>query len=167
MAGVYAIGDVTAGAPQLTPVAIRAGRILAERLFNNKPALKMCYDKIATVIFSHPTIGTVGLSEEAAIAKHGADKVKVYRSKFTNMFFSPALTDEKKHRSLFKVICALEADGIERVVGCHCIGRNVDEMMQGISIAITMGATKQDFDNSVAIHPTASEEFVLMDANFI
>ena len=127
----------------------------------------MCYDNIATVIFSHPPIGSVGHTEESAIAKSGADKVKVYRSKFTNMFFSPALTDEKKHRSLFKIMCSVEADGKERVVGCHCIGKGVDEMMQGISIAITMGATKQDFDNSVAIHPTASEEFVLMDANFI
>ena len=165
--GIYAIGDVAAGTPQLTPVAIRAGRIVSERVFNNKPDLKMCYDNIATVIFSHPPIGIVGLSEEAAIEKHGADNVKVYRSKFTNMFFSPALTDDKKHRSLFKVICLLEADGVERVIGCHCIGKAVDEMMQGISIAITLGATKQDFDNSVAIHPTASEEFVLMDANLI
>ena len=83
------------------------------------------------------------------------------------MFYSPAMSDDKKLKSLFKLICHVESEGKEIVVGCHCIGKNVDEMMQGISIAITMGATKQDFDNSVAIHPTASEEFVLMDANFI
>ena len=83
------------------------------------------------------------------------------------MFFSPAMTQEKKHNSLIKVICHKEANGVERVIGCHCIGRHVDEMMQGISIAINMGATKQDFDNTIAIHPTASEEFVLMDANLI
>merc|ERR1719231_1337710 len=164
--GIYAIGDVT-NQVTLTPVAIRQGRLVSERIFNAKPDLKMCYDNIATVIFSHPPIGTVGFSEEQAVAKFGQDSVKAYKSKFINMFFSPAMTPEKKQDSLFKVICHTEADGKERVVGCHCIGKGVDEMMQGISIAITMGATKQDFDNSVAIHPTASEEFVLMDAKFI
>jgi len=83
------------------------------------------------------------------------------------MFYSPAKTDEKKLSSLFKLICHVEDDGTERVVGCHCIGKGIDEMLQGISIAITMGATKQDFDNSVALHPTASEELVLMDAQII
>lgn len=164
--GIYAIGDVT-NQVTLTPVAIRQGRLVSERIFNAKPDLKMCYDNIATAIFSHPPIGTVGFSEEQAVAKFGQDSVKAYKSKFINMFFSPAMTPEKKQDSLFKVICHTEADGKERVVGCHCIGKGVDEMMQGISIAITMGATKQDFDNSVAIHPTASEEFVLMDAKFI
>ena len=126
---VYAIGDVAAGTPQLTPVALRCGRILSERLFNGKKDLKMCYDNIATVIFSHPPIGVVGLTEKDAIAKFGADKVKVYKSKFINMFFSPAAGPEKKHYTLFKIICHLESDTIQRVVGCHCIGRNVDEMM--------------------------------------
>jgi len=127
----------------------------------------MCYNNISTVIFSHPPIGVVGYTEKAAREKFGDEKVTVHKSKFINMFYSPAMTQEKKHHSLIKVICHKESDTIERVVGCHCIGRNVDEMMQGVSIAITMGATKQDFDNSVAIHPTASEEFVLMDANLI
>jgi len=163
--GIYAIGDVT-NQVTLTPVAIRQGRIVAERIFNNKPHLKMCYDNIATVIFSHPTIGCVGLTEEQARAKWG-DSVKIYRSEFINMFYSPGQSDDVKLKSMFKLICHIEADGTERVVGCYCIGKSVDEMMQGISIAITMGATKQDFDNSVAIHPTASEEFVLMDAKFI
>lgn len=119
------------------------------------------------MIFSHPPIGIVGFNEEDAIAKYGQDKIKVYRSKFINMYYSPALSDEKKHSSLFKLICLKESEDVEKIIGCHCIGRNVDEMLQGISIAITMGATKQDFDNSVAVHPTASEEFVLMDPNFI
>jgi len=83
------------------------------------------------------------------------------------MFYSPGQSDQMKQKSLIKLMCHIEEDGTERVVGCHCIGKSVDEMMQGISIAITMGATKQDFDNSVAIHPTATEEFVLMDAKFI
>ena len=83
------------------------------------------------------------------------------------MFYSPGQSDQMKQKSLIKIICHIEEDGQERVKGVHAIGKNVDEMMQGISIAVTMGATKQDFDNSVAIHPPASEEFVLMDPNFI
>ena len=123
-------------------------------------------DNVASVIFSHPPIGAVGLSEDDAIQKWGASNIKVYKSQFVNMFFSPCDQD-KKQGSLFKLIVHVEPDSTERVVGAFAIGRGVDEMMQGISIAITMGATKQDFDNSVAIHPTASEEWVLMDSNFI
>jgi glutathione reductase (NADPH) len=164
--GIYAIGDVT-NKINLTPVAIREGRILSERLYNGKVGLKMNHNNVATVIFSHPPIGSVGFSEDDAVAKWGADKVKVYRSQFVNMFYSPALTNDKKLQSLFKTITHIEDDGTERVVGCYGIGKGIDEMMQGISIAVTMGATKQDFDNSVAIHPTASEEWVLMDAKFI
>lgn len=127
----------------------------------------MCYDNVATVIFSHPPIGSVGLSEEDAKAKWGEDKIKTYRSNFINMYYSPAAIAEKKQKSLVKLVCHIEDDGTERVVGAFGIGKGVDEMMQGISVAVTMGATKQDFDNSVAIHPTASEEWVLMDANII
>lgn len=99
----------------------------------------------------------------------------VYKSTFINMFYSPVKDQEHKQKSYFKVICLNRNDKIEDpcapnqqlVIGAHGIGRGIDEMMQGVSIAVTMGATKQDFDNSVAIHPTASEEWVLMDANFI
>lgn len=164
--GIYAIGDVTEQAT-LTPVAIRQGRIVSERLFNNKPTLKMNYDNIATAVFSHPPIGSIGLSEDDAKAKWGEDKVKCYRSKFINMYYSPAATQEKKQTSLVKLVCHIEDDGTERVIGAFAIGKGVDEMMQGISVAVTMGASKQDFDNSVAIHPTASEEWVLMDQNII
>ena len=150
----------------MTPVAIRQGRLVSDRLFNGKNN-KMCYDNIATIIFSHPPIGSVGLTEASAIKKWGSENVKTYKSTFVNMFYSPAKSDDKKLKSLFKVICHIEEDKTERVVGCFAIGKGVDEMMQGISIAVTMGATKQDFDNSVAIHPTASEEWVLMDSNFI
>jgi len=92
----------------LTPVAIRAGRILSERLYNNKPGLKMCYDNIATVIFSHPVIGCIGFHETDAKKKFGDDKVKCYKSEFINMYWSPAATQEKKQKSLFKLICHLE-----------------------------------------------------------
>lgn len=158
---VYAIGDVI-NRPQLTPVAIKAGRILAEYLFNGRKDLVMNYNNIPTVIFSHPPIGYVGLSEEQARTKHG-DRVKVYKSKFTNMFYSLAKEDGKKLQTLMKLICAIEDDGTERVVGSHAIGRGIDEMIQLVAVAINMNATKKDFDATVAIHPTASEEYVLMD----
>ena len=128
MAGVYAIGDVTNNI-QLTPVAIKAGRIVAERVFNGRHDLKMNYHNIPTVIFSHPPIGSVGLTEGQAIAKFGADKVKVYRSKFVNMFYSLAKDDSKKMGTLFKLICHIEESGAERLVGCYCIGKGVDEMI--------------------------------------
>ena len=145
--GVYAIGDVT-NQITLTPVAIRAGRILSERLFNGRQGLKMDYNNVATIIFSHPPIGTVGLSERDAKAKHGDDKIKVFPSgSFTNMFYSPA-APEHKLSSLFKIVCLVtgEDNGKDyrhlKVIGVHGIGRGIDEMMQGISIAVTMGATK-------------------------
>lgn len=165
--GIFAIGDVI-NKVNLTPMAIRQGRILSKNLYEkvDRPPIKCCHENVATVIFSHPTIGTVGHSEDDAVAKYGKEAVTVYKEDFINMFYSPAATQDKKLKSMFKVICA-NIDGKERVVGCHAIGKGVDEMMQGISIAVTMGATKQDFDNSVAIHPTASEEWVLMKPNII
>ena len=169
--GVYAIGDVT-NQVTLTPVAIRAGRIVSERIFNGRTNLKMSYDNIATVIFSHPPIGTCGMKEEDAVAKFGEDGVKTFRSTFTNMFYSPTLNQDLRMKSYFKVVCQVTAEDNGKdwthlkVIGVHGIGKGIDEMMQGISIAITMGATKQDFDNSVAIHPTGSEEFVLFEPRF-
>lgn len=167
--GIYAIGDVIKGGVSLTPVAVRAGRILAERVFNQRSNLKMNYQNIATVIFSHPPTGTLGLSAEAAIEKFGADSVKVYKSEFVNMLYGLVPADGSVHRpkSLFKLVTHLEGDGVERVVGVHGIGQGIDEIMQTASVALNMGTTKQDFDNTVAIHPTASEEFVLMDNKFI
>ena len=169
--GIYAIGDVI-NIATLTPVAVRAGRVLVERIFAGRSELKMNYNNIATIIFSHPPIGTVGLTEEQAIAKHGDDKVKTFTSGFTNMFFSPCL-EEHKQKSMFKVVCVKndkEDDGLTyhhlTVIGVHGIGKGIDEMMQGISIAVVMGASKQDFDNCMAIHPTASEEFVLFEPRF-
>lgn len=164
--GIYAIGDVI-DKVNLTPVAIRAGRILSERLFNNRPTLKCSYDNVATVIFSHPPIGTVGDSQAAAEKKYGAENITVHKSRFINMFYSPCPSQDMKLPSFFKIICKKEANDIEKVIGVHGTGMGIDEMMQGISVAVTMGASKQDFDNSVAIHPTASEEFVTMDGKFV
>jgi glutathione reductase (NADPH) len=152
--GVYAIGDVT-GRATLTPVAIAAGRRLADRLFGGRPEAKLDYDDIPSVVFSHPPIGTVGLSEADAREKHGAD-VKVFTTRFTNMFY--AVTEHKELTYMKLVTVGKE----ERVVGVHVIGRGADEMIQGFAVALKMRATKADFDRTVAIHPTAAEELVTM-----
>ena len=151
---VFALGDVT-GRAQLTPVAIAAGRRLADRLYNGMEGRHLEYHTIPTVIFSHPPIGTVGLTEAEARETYG-DDVKVYSSGFTPMYFA---LGEKKQRSVMKLITA---GPDEKVVGCHVIGDGADEMMQGFAVAVRMGATKADFDDTVAIHPTSAEEFVTM-----
>lgn len=153
--GIYALGDVT-GKLDLTPVAVKAGRQLSERLFNNQADAKLDYTDVATVVFSHPVIGSVGLTEEKAIAKYGEENIKVYKSSFTPMY--TALGDNRQP-STMKLVTLGED---EKIIGLHGIGYGVDEMIQGFSVAIKMGATKADFDNTVAIHPTGSEEFVTM-----
>lgn len=153
--GIYAVGDIIENGVQLTPVAVASGRRLSERLFNNKPNEHLDYNLIPSVIFSHPPIGTVGLSEEQAKAEFG-DAVKVYQSSFTPMY--SAITQHREPCKM-KLICVGEN---EKIVGLHGVGFGVDEMIQGFAVAIKMGATKSDFDNTVAIHPTGSEEFVTM-----
>jgi len=153
-AHIFALGDITGRAP-LTPVAIAAGRRLADRLYNNQPDRHLDYENIATVVFSHPPIGTVGLTEEEAIKEHG-DAVKIYQTSFTAMY--NAITDHATPTAM-KLVC-LGAE--EKVVGLHIIGPGADEMLQGFAVAIRMGATKRDFDDTVAIHPTSSEELVTM-----
>ncbi len=153
--GIYAVGDNT-GAAALTPVAIKAGRLLAERLFNNMPNAHMDFENIPTVVFSHPTIGTVGLSEEDAKLKFGEDNITVYKSSFAAMY--NAVTP---HRALsyFKLVCHGKE---EKVVGIHGIGEGMDEILQGFAVALKMGATKADLDSTVALHPTSAEEFVTL-----
>ena len=153
--GICAVGDVT-GKAQLTPVAIAAGRRLADRLFGGQPDRRLSYDNIPSVIFSHPPVGTVGLSEAQARERFGDDSVRVYRSEFVPMY--NALT-EHKPRTVMKLVTVGKD---ERVAGCHLIGTGADEMLQGFAVAVTMGATKTDIDNTVAIHPTSAEEFVTM-----
>jgi glutathione reductase (NADPH) len=152
--GVYAIGDVT-GRAQLTPVAIAAGRRLSDRLFNGETDRRLDYNSIATVVFTHPPIGTVGLTESEARAKYG-DAVKAYVADFTPMYH--ALTTRKTHTDM-KLVCVGPE---QKIVGCHVIGTGADEMMQGFAVAIRMGATKRDFDDTVAIHPTSAEELVTL-----
>lgn len=154
--GIYAVGDNT-GRAQLTPVAVAAGRRLCERLFNNKPEEHLDYSGIATVVFSHPVIGTVGLTEDEAIAQYGQDNITVYKSQFTALY--QAITEDHRDPTRMKLICA---GSEEKVVGLHSIGFGSDELLQGFAVAMKMGATKADFDNTIAIHPTSAEEFVTM-----
>ncbi|BFU60472.1 MULTISPECIES: glutathione-disulfide reductase [Rodentibacter] len=154
--GIYAVGDIIEGGIELTPVAVAAGRRLSERLFNNKPNEHLDYNLVPTVVFSHPPIGTVGLTEPQAIEQYGEANVKVYKSSFTAMY--TAVTQHRQPCRM-KLVCVGKD---EKIVGLHGIGFGVDEMIQGFAVAIKMGATKADFDNTVAIHPTGSEEFVTM-----
>lgn len=153
--GIYAVGDNT-GAVELTPVAVAAGRRLSERLFNSKPDEHLDYSNIPTVVFSHPPIGTIGLTEPQAREKFGDEQVKVYKSSFTAMY--SAVTQHRQPCRM-KLVCAGPE---EKIVGIHGIGFGMDEILQGFAVAVKMGATKKDFDNTVAIHPTAAEEFVTM-----
>ncbi len=152
--GVYAVGDVT-GHHELTPVAIAAGRRLSDRLFGGMSDRKLEYEMIPTVVFSHPTIGTVGMTEDEARSEY-RDEVRTYEVKFTPMYH--AFT-KKKHKTTMKLVVTGEE---ERIVGCHILGLGADEMLQGFAVAIRMGATKRDFDETVAIHPTSAEELVTM-----
>jgi glutathione reductase (NADPH) len=152
--GLLAIGDVT-GRAQLTPVAVAAGRRLADRLWGGMAGRKLDYDAVPTVIFSHPPIGTVGLSEAEARATHG-DAVQVFTSTFVPMYH--AMTTAKPKTRMKLVTAGPE----RRVVGVHLVGPGADEMLQGFAVAVRMGATKLDFDDTVAIHPTSAEELVTM-----
>jgi len=153
--GVYAVGDNT-GRLALTPVAVAAGRLLSERLFNQQPDAHLDYENVPTVVFSHPPIGTVGLTEPQARARFGDAAVRVYTSAFASMY-----TAVTQHRQTcrMKLVCV---GSDEKVVGIHGIGQGMDEILQGFAVALSMGATKRDLDRTVAIHPTAAEEFVTM-----
>jgi glutathione reductase (NADPH) len=153
--GIYSVGDVT-GHFELTPVAIAAGRRLAERLFGGEPDAKVDYENIPTVVFSHPPIGTVGLSEVQAREQYGAAPVKTYQARFTNLYY--ALGEHTPKTTIKLVTVGPE----EHVVGLHVIGLGADELLQGFAVAIRMGARKSDFDRTLAIHPTAAEEVVTL-----
>jgi glutathione reductase (NADPH) len=154
VSGVYALGDVT-DAPQLTPVAIAAARRLSDRLFGGMLDRRLDYSLVPSVVFSHPPIATVGLTEDEARATHG-EAVKVYQTRFTPMYH--AFT-KRQSKVAMKLVCV---GAQEKIVGCHVIGFGADEMLQGFAVAIRMGATKKDFDDTIAIHPTGSEELVTM-----
>jgi glutathione reductase (NADPH) len=151
---IFALGDVT-GRVALTPVAIAAGRRLADRLYGGMEGRYLDYQNIPSVVFSHPPVGAVGLTEAQAREKFG-DAVKNYQTRFVPMQY--AMGEEKGYTAM-KLITQGEN---ERIVGCHIVGDGADEMLQGFAVAVRMGATKQDFDDTVAIHPTSAEELVTM-----
>ncbi len=151
---IFALGDVTGRAP-LTPVAIAAGRRLADRLYDNQQDRHLDYEWIPTVVFSHPPIGTIGYTEESARETYG-DRVRVYQTRFNAMFNS---ISGHEVPTAMKLVCL---DDEQKIIGCHMIGPAVDEMLQGFAVAIRMGACKKDFDDTVAIHPTSAEELVTM-----
>jgi len=154
VAGIHAIGDVT-GRAELTPVAIAAGRRLADRLFGGEPVRHLDYRLIPTVVFSHPPVATVGLSEEAARAAFG-DAVEVFRHDFMPLYHG---ITARRRRAEVKLV----TEGRQRrVVGLHAIGMGADELLQGFAVALRLGATKRDFDETVAIHPTSAEELVTL-----
>ncbi|KAI8096992.1 uncharacterized protein BX664DRAFT_325349 [Halteromyces radiatus] len=154
---IFALGDVC-GNYDLTPVAIAAGRKLMDRLYGGDQFKdsKLDYENIPTVVFAHPTCGTIGLSEDQAKEKYGEKNIKIYNSKFVNLYYG--LLDHKQPTA-YKIIVT---GPNELVVGLHLFGKGSDEILQGFGVAMRMGATKADFDNCVAIHPTAAEELVTM-----
>lgn len=154
-ANCYAVGDVI-GKVDLTPVAIAAGRRLANRLFGSKEKDRLDYECVPSVVFSHPPIGTVGLTEAEARKKYGSANIKVYSSKFTDSWYGVL---DHKPKTAMKIVCLLPT---EKVLGIHIIGKSSDEIIQGFAVAVKMGATKAMLDDTVAIHPTAAEELVTM-----
>ena len=156
---IFALGDVC-GKVELTPMAIAAGRRLADRLFDGKEDSKTSYELVPTVVFSHPTIGTIGMTEKQAVDKYGESNIKVYKSRFPNLYYGIfQMESDEKPKTFMKLVCAGKE---ELVVGLHIIGMGADEMLQGFGVAMKMGATKADFDSSIAIHPTGAEELVTM-----
>ena len=153
-ANIYAVGDCT-NRINLTPVAINEGRAFADTEFGGKPRL-MSHENVPSAVFATPEAGTVGLTEAQAIAQYGEAAIKVYRSKFRPMYYVLPNRDDK---TLMKLIVHQESD---RVLGAHMVGDHAGEIIQGIAIAVKMGARKADFDATVGIHPTSAEEFVTM-----
>jgi glutathione reductase (NADPH) len=137
----------------LTPVAIAEGRAIAETVYNNNP-IKMDHRDVPSAVFSQPPIGTVGLTEEEARREFG--EVDIYSARFKPMKNTLSGRDE---RTLMKLVVDARSD---RVLGCHMLGPDAPEIIQGVAIAIKCGATKRQFDQTVGIHPSAAEEFVTM-----
>lgn len=151
---IYAIGDCT-DRINLTPVAINEGRVLADTLYGNKPRL-MSYEAIPSAVFTTPEAASVGITEETAVENYGEDNIRVFRSRFRSMYYTLPNKDEK---TLMKLIVRTEDD---RILGAHMVGDHAAEIIQGVAIALKMGATKADFDATVGIHPSSAEEFVTM-----
>lgn len=151
---IFAVGDVT-DRVNLTPVAIKEGRGFADSEFGRSPK-SMSYDAIPTAVFTTPEMSTVGLTEAEAIEKFGAADIQTYRSRFRPMYYT---LPDIEAKTLMKLVVQKSTD---RVLGAHMVGDQAAEIIQGVAIAVKMGATKADFDATVAIHPSSAEEFVTM-----
>ncbi|ASC69116.1 glutathione-disulfide reductase [Halomicronema hongdechloris C2206] len=151
---IFAIGDCT-DRINLTPVAIKEGRIFADAYFGGKPGT-MNYTNVPSAVFTTPELGTVGLTEAEAIAQYGADDITVYRTRFRPMVYT---LPDMPVKTLMKLVVQTSTD---KVLGAHMVGDDAAEIIQGVAIAVKMGATKADFDATVAIHPTSAEEFVTL-----
>ncbi len=151
---IYAIGDCT-DRINLTPVAINEGRALADTIYGNK-SRTMSYDNVPSAVFTTPESASVGITEGEAIEQYGEDNIHVFRSRFRSMYYTLPNKDEK---TLMKLVVHTETD---KVLGAHMVGDSAGEIIQGVAIALKMGATKADFDNTVGIHPSSAEEFVTM-----
>lgn len=156
---IYSLGDVI-GKIELTPVAIAAGRKLSDRIFGPEKFKnsKLDYSNIPSVVFAHPEVGSIGLTEPEAVKKYGKENIKVYNTSFTALYYSP-MEQGEKGPTKYKLVCQ---GPDEKVVGLHILGLGSGEMLQGFGVAIKMGATKADFDSCVAIHPTSAEELVTL-----
>ena len=151
---IYAVGDVT-NRINLTPVAIKEGRTLADAHFGGKSG-QMSYENVPTAVFTTPELGTVGLTETEAKSQYGDEAIKTYRARFRPMFYT---LPDIQSKTLMKLVVHQDTD---RVLGAHMAGDHAAEIIQGIAIAVKMGATKAQFDATVAIHPSSAEEFVTM-----
>ncbi|KAI1091511.1 hypothetical protein F5B19DRAFT_458660 [Rostrohypoxylon terebratum] len=156
---IYALGDVS-GRVELTPVAIAAGRRLAERLYGGPQfsTTRIDYTNVPSVVFAHPEVGSIGLTEPQAEAQYGKENLTIYKTSFTAMYYA-MMDPEDKAPTKYKVICAGPE---QKVVGLHIVGQGSGEMLQGFGVAIKMGATKKDLDSCIAIHPTSAEELVTL-----
>jgi len=157
---VYALGDVCDRGFELTPIALSAGRLLAERLFgkddNKSKTLKLLYQNVPSAVFGHPEVGTIGMTEPEARKKFGDADIKIYKTRFTPMYY--AMTDDKVPTA-YKMVCQGPE---EKVVGLHLLGKDSAELIQGFAVAVKMGATKDDFDACTSVHPTSGEEVVTL-----
>lgn len=154
---MYAIGDVLHGRPELTPVAIKAGKLLSHRLFNGSN-IQMDYDKVATTVFTPLEYGTFGISETTAIQKYGEDNIEVYHA-----FYKPleyAVPNRDSSSCFIKAVCMRESSG--KVLGLHFVGPNAGEVIQGFAVAFNCGLTWNHISQTVGIHPTSAEEIVKM-----
>jgi glutathione reductase (NADPH) len=151
---IHAVGDVTERIC-LTPVAIDEGRAFADSVFGDKPR-QVDHTLVASAVFSQPELASVGLSEEAAVERHGAEGIVVHRARFRPMRQALPARDPKV---LLKLIVERASN---RVLGCHMVGEHAAEIIQMAAIPLGMGATKADFDRTMALHPSVAEEFVTL-----